>query len=131
MLALFNLGVEEFAVLLLLGAALLLAIAPVLLLIGLVAWQARLRGYSFAVWFLANLLSLNPLLVLVVLAVLPDARKRALRRQEMAELESRLAARDRLATPGPDLPVAPLSVGDQVTVAPPPLPSIGDEETRG
>ena len=112
-------------------------IAPVLglvavfaLVAGYVARQARRRGYSFWLWFFANFVTLNPLLVLIVLAVLPDVRKMALRRQLLAELEARLAAGPRPAAPtsGPAVPA--YSVGDQPTVVPPHLRSIGDEETR-
>lgn len=118
-----GLGPQEVTVLLLGGAV-------VAFLAVYVARQAKRRGYSFWLWFLANFVTLNPLLVLIVLAVLPDARKMALRRKLLAELEAKLAAgpRPAAAQPGPAVPAC--SVGDQVTVMPPHLRSIGDEETR-
>src|SRR5450755_2089826 len=64
--------------------------------LGLCAWvacQARRRGYSFFVWLLACIVSLNPLLILVVLVMLPDARKKALRVNEMKALEAKLVSR--------------------------------------
>jgi heme exporter protein D len=117
------LGPQEVTILLLGGAV-------VAFFAGYVARQAKRRGYSFWLWLLANLVTLNPLLVLIVLAVLPDARKMALRRELRAELEARLAARPRpeAALPGPAVPAC--SIGDQATVVPPQLRSIGDEETR-
>ena len=112
-------------------------IAPVLglvavfaLVAGYVARQARRRGYSFWLWFFANFVTLNPLLVLIVLAVLPDARKMALRQTLLAELEAKLAARPPASTPRPGTAVPAVSVGDQTTAVPPQLPSVGDEETR-
>ena len=97
----------------------------------LVAWQARRRGYSFWVWLLASIVSLNPLLILLVLVMLPDARKKRLRAKEMRALQNKLAAlapvelgRDVLAVPA-------ASLGDQSTAPPSGLRSIGDEETRG
>jgi hypothetical protein len=107
-----------------------LALGFLALLAVYVARQASRRGYSFWLWLLANVVVLNPLLVLIVLAVLPDARKMSLRRKLHAELEAKLAARQRPAAPGPGPVVTTYSVGDQTTVVPPHLRSIGDEETR-
>jgi len=91
-----------------------------------VAWQARGRGYSFVIWFLAVACSLNPFLVLMVLAVMPDARNLRRRSQLRAELEAKLAARPRGLIPF----ARPLSPGDQSTALPLSARSIGDEETR-
>ena len=109
---------------------LLITVAPYLLLSAFVAWQARQRGYSFAVWFVANVVSLNPILILMVLTMLPDARKVALRRQEGEALEARLATRPSRTVPATGAPVASGSLGDQSTEAPSPSRSVGDEETR-
>lgn len=128
--AFINLGAGELA-------ALLAALAVPAALVALYAWvsgyvarQAKRRGYSFWLWFLANVVTFNPLLVLIVLAVLPDARKMALRQKLLAELEAKLAARPRPAASQPAAAVPALSVGDQATVVPPHVRSIGDEETR-
>jgi hypothetical protein len=128
--ALFNLGAREVAVLLTTLALSGFLFTLYALLSGYIARQAKRRGYSFWLWFFANVVSLNPLLVLIVLAVLPDARKMALRQKLLAELEAKLAARPRpsAAQLGPAVPA--YSVGDQPTVLPPHLRSVGDEETR-
>jgi heme exporter protein D len=127
--ALFGLGPREVAALSVLALPAFLVMLYALLS-GYIARQATRRGYSFWLWFLANVVTLNPLLVLIVLAVLPDARKMALRRKLLAELEAKLAAWPRPAAERP-APAAPAcSVGDQTTAVPPHLRSIGDEETR-
>jgi hypothetical protein len=128
--ALFNLSARELAALLSLLAPGLALLGLYALLSGYIARQAKRRGYSFWLWFLANFVTLNPLLVLIVLAVLPDARKMALRRKLLAELEAKLAARSRPEAAEPATAVPAYSVGDQVTVLPPHLRSLGDEETR-
>jgi len=94
-----------------------------------VAVQARRRGYSFWLWLLAGLASLNPLLILLVLAMLPDARKKGLREQEMKLLDAKLLTR-RAEAPRLTGVVPAGSLGDQSTTAPAPR-SVGDEETRG
>ncbi len=128
--AFFNLGAGEVVALLAAAAVPATLVALYAWLSGYVARQAKRRGYSFWLWFLANFVTLNPLLVLIVLAVLPDARKMALRQKLLAELEAKLAAGPRPAAPQPAVAVPALSVGDQATVVPPHLRSIGDEETR-
>jgi len=128
--ALFGLGAGELAALLAAVALPTFLVTLYALLSGYLARQARRRGYSFWLWFLVNFVTLNPLLVLIVLAVLPDARKMGLRRQLLAELEAKLARRPAPTAPQPAAAVPALSVGDQVTVVPPHLRSIGDEETR-
>jgi hypothetical protein len=127
--ALFNLGAGEAAMLAALAIPAFL-VTLYALLSGYVAWQAKRRGYPFWLWFFANVVSLNPLLVLIVLAVLPDARKMALRQKLLAELEAKLAVRTRPAALEVGIAVSPRSVGDQTTAVPPHLRSVGDEETR-
>jgi hypothetical protein len=127
--ALFDLGPAERAVLTALAIPTLLVVLYALLS-GYIARQASRRGYSFWLWFFANAVTLNPLLVLIVLAVLPDARKMALRRKLLAELEAKLAARPRPSAGQLGPAVQAYSVGDQPTVLPPHLRSVGDEETR-
>src|SRR5450755_755607 len=86
--------------------------------LGLCAWvacQARRRGYSFFVWLLACIVSLNPLLILVVLVMLPDARKKALRVNEMKALEAKFAARTPVEAPRRVGAVPAGSLGDQST----------------
>jgi hypothetical protein len=86
---------------------------------GLIALQARRRGYSFLVWFLASLVSLNPLVMLAVLTVLPDARKRKLRRQWRAQLEAQLESLTFEAVEAKQRSLPDVSVGDRVTVVEP------------
>jgi len=128
--AVFSLGAGEVVALLAVLAVPAALVTLYAWVSGYVARQAKRRGYSFWLWFLANVVTLNPLLVLIVLAVLPDARKMALRRQLLAELEAKLAARPLPAAPAAGPAVPTMSVGDQATVVPPHLRSIGDEETR-
>jgi hypothetical protein len=83
-------------------------------------------------WLVAGTLSGNPILFLVLLALMPDFSRKALRRKEMADLEAKLAARPRTlppVSPPPATVSRDLSVGDQVTELPP-ARSLGDEETR-
>ena len=115
---------------LVLGAVGLFGMGLFLATFGAVAWQARRRGYSFWVWMLACIFSLNPLLILVLLAMLPDARKKRLREREMEELQKKLAALPTIALSGDFLAVPAASLGDQLTTAPSALRSIGDEMTR-
>ena len=104
-----------------------------------IAVQARWRGYSLALWLAAGLNSLNPVIFLVVLALMPNRGRKRMREQFRTELEAKLAAR----TGRPLVPataVAPQSLagstlperslGDMPTVAPTDR-SVGDEVTRG
>jgi hypothetical protein len=99
----------------------------------IVSVQARRRGHSFTAWLAGATLSGNPVLFLVLLALMPDFARKALRRKEAADLRARLAGRPRvLPPPGPAASPAPgrdVSVGDQPTEVPPSR-SVGDEETR-
>jgi len=96
-----------------------------------VARQARRRGYSGIVWLLAAIISLNPLLILIVLIVLPDRRKLLLREKERQDLEAKLAARAKKAPLSETVQSVPaVSLGDQATAASF-VRSIGDEETNG
>ena len=97
------------------------------------------RGYSLALWLAAGLNSLNPVIFLAVLALMPNRGRRRMREQFRTELEAKLAAR----TGRPLVPataVAPQSLagstlperslGDMPTVAPT-YCSVGDDVTRG
>jgi hypothetical protein len=96
----------------------------------IVAAQARRRGYSHLVWLLACVASLNPLLVLVVLVMLPDARKKALRVKEMGILDAKLAALPPNKLSADAVAVEAGSEGDRSTAAPVSR-SVGDLETQG
>src|SRR5262249_3027851 len=103
----------------------------------ILAFQAMQRGYNFGVWFLAGLLSLNPILLLVLLGLLPNRRMQRLRRMETELLEDLLDE---------DLPVTAMLAQEQgegrhgsktaavrpeeETTAPVPKQSIGDVETQ-
>jgi hypothetical protein len=101
------------------------------LVIVLPAYQAYRRGYNPVVWGLAGVFALNPIFILVVLAMAPHRARVRLRRQYREELDRKLAA----IRGGPDGPSRPgsvgvdeRSVGDQVTELP--QRSIGDDQTR-
>jgi len=104
-----------------------------------VALQARQRGYSFIWWFVAQAALLNPVVFLVVLALMPNRRRKKLREQFRAELQAKLAGMSGvrvvpagLALPAPAGSTLPAdrSLGDVPTILPPER-SLGDEETRG
>ncbi len=119
-----GLGPQELMVLLLTFALFGLGAGVFVLPLAL---QARQRGYSLLVWLVAGLLG-NPLFLLILLGVLPDFRRKALRQAEREDLQERL--RRASQPPAPALPAGPLgrSLGDQVTRLP--ERSLGDEETR-
>jgi hypothetical protein len=106
----------------------LLLLAPFAALVG---WHARRRGYSFWTWWAAATL-LNPLFVLVALAVAPHAARLRLRERFARELDEKLANRAATPVPAAGGAVPAVSLGDQATR----LPdihrerSLGDEETR-
>ncbi len=104
--------------------------ALVLYFPGTVAMQAGRRGYSRMVWFIASVVSLNPLLILVVLTALPDRKRVRQRDEERKKLQAKLLGRTAALPTPPTRSVALTSLGDQSTAAPP-LHSLGDEETRG
>jgi hypothetical protein len=97
-------------------------------LCGVVGWQARQRGYSFWLWTVTSIFG-NPLFIIVLLTLLPDAHKQRLRNKELADLEAKLAEQTRCVALIETAPVPARSVGDQLTVVPP-ARSVGDEETR-
>jgi hypothetical protein len=127
-------GVPEIATLLCVLVGITAVIAA---FAAVVARQAQRRGYGYWTWLLAGMLG-NPVLFLVMLAVLPNRARCALREQFLADLQARLQARGQVP-PAAASPVPPaattatrspgVSVGDLATM-PPPLHSLGDEETR-
>ncbi len=99
------------------------------ILIVLPAYQAYRRGYNPFVWFLAGILALNPIFVLVVLAMVPHRGRMRLREKYREELDRKLAQ----VRGGPAAGAGPArvdthSVGDQATELP--QRSIGDDQTR-
>jgi hypothetical protein len=122
------LGVQGLAIIALFLIPVAFLAALYVALCGVVGWQARQRGYSFWLWTVTSIFG-NPLFIIVLLTLLPDARKQALRQQEMAELEAKLADQARRVATPDAAPVPATSVGDQITVVPP-ARSVGDEETR-
>src|SRR5882724_4017090 len=91
-----------------------------------IAVQARWRGYSLALWLASGFVSLNPVIFLVVLALMPNRGRKRLRQQFRAELDAKLAARSGAPAPARGLAAAALgastlperSLGDMPTVAP-------------
>jgi hypothetical protein len=133
-----------------------LLLVVLFLVSAIVAVQARQRGYRFVIWVVTGMLG-NPIFFLVLLAIMPDFARKALRGQILADLEAKLAGRPKVlpAAPAP-APTSPLprptaqpstmpsdrSLGDQPTILPerslgdqatllPPERSLGDEDTRG
>lgn len=101
----------------------------------IVAAQAHWRGYNFFPWLFMGMLG-NSIFLLVLLAVMPDYSRKAMRRRFAEELEEklrhktaseRIGPEDEKGTPG--VPVSERSLGDLPTVAPRER-SLGDEETR-
>lgn len=76
----------------------ILLIASLFLLVGLAlialtSYQAYRRGYNPIVWGIAAILALNPIFLLVVLAVAPHRSRVRLRDQFAAELDAKLGGR--------------------------------------
>ena len=116
----------------------LIIIVVFLVLLSLpVAQQARRRGYSYYLWLLASVVVVNPIIFLIMLALMPNRSRITLRAKYRAELDGKLAARKGLPPPADAgaLPAASTqtisrSLGDLPTFAPRDK-SLGDEETRG
>jgi hypothetical protein len=70
----------------------LLVLLGGLALISLTAYQAYRRGYNPITWGIAAILALNPIFLLVVLAVSPHRSRVRLRDRFTAELDAKLAA---------------------------------------
>ena len=111
---------------------------PVAAIFVAVPWQARRRGYSFWLWLPATIVALNPIITLILLALMPNRARKRLRATFRAELDAKLAARSGAPTPSRVVAASSLgastlaerSLGDMPTVAPPER-SVGDEATRG
>src|SRR5262249_17673965 len=78
----------------------LITIAVIVLFFGLfvggaviVAVQAKWRGYSVWLWAAAGMLTFNPVIFLVMLALMPNRLRIQQRKQFRAELKRKLAAR--------------------------------------
>jgi hypothetical protein len=102
----------------------------------LIPLQAKWRGYSFWLWLSAMILTYNPFMILVMMALMPIRSRLVLREKFRAELEQKLVARGLSPLPDP-VTSRPLgdgstdrSLGDIQTIMPPSR-SLGDEETRG
>lgn len=99
-------------------------------LVAVPAYQAYHRGYNPVVWGLAGIFSLNPLFILVVLAMSPHRARVRLRQRFRDALDRKLTA----AGVGPaEEPRAAVrvdtnSLGDQMTEMP--QRSVGDDLTR-
>jgi hypothetical protein len=104
-----------------------------------IAVQARWRGYSLWLWLAAVIISINPVIFLVLLALMPNRARKMRRETFRNELDAKLAGRSgkfgiaRMPTDATGLSGSTLperSLGDMPTVAPPER-SIGDEMTCG
>lgn len=54
--------------------------------------QAKRRGHGFVSWFILQILSMNPLYLLVIVGLLPNKAKMRQREVFAAELEAKLRA---------------------------------------
>jgi hypothetical protein len=113
--------------------------SPVLFIYVSIPLQARKRGYSFWLWFVACVINVAiPIYFLVLLPLLPNRARIRLREKFRAELDAKLAtvtgslpARS-FAGPVPPGSTATVdrSLGDMPTIVPRER-SVGDDETRG
>lgn len=55
--------------------------------------QAYRRGHGFLSWFILQIMAMNPLYLLVIVALLPNKAKMRQREKYTAELEAKLAGR--------------------------------------
>jgi hypothetical protein len=122
----FPLGEAEVAMLFALGA---MAVVGLLLML-IPAYQAYHRGYDPVTWGLAGVFAMNPLFILVVLAMAPHRTRVRLRKQYRAELDEKLAAVGAGPAEEAKRPVRAdtFTVGDAATRLPD--RSIGDDLTR-
>jgi hypothetical protein len=115
------------------GLAIASAVVAAILLV--VPWQAYRRGHGFVSWFILQIVALNPVYPLILLATLPNKARARLREEFARELDRKLAgAAGAESPPGtPDRTAADRSmagsVGDLPTFVPP-AGSIGDDVTR-
>jgi hypothetical protein len=123
---------------------LVLGFGAFFLLISLVvAVQARRRGYPLLVWLVAGALG-NSIFLLILLGIMPDFRRKNMRKKEMDELDERLLLPPRRLPGVEEISPPPdgladrqgamqgslgRSLGDQVT-SDLPQRSLGDEQTR-
>jgi hypothetical protein len=118
----------------------LIILSPLAFLYISIPWQARKRGYSFWIWFIACVINLNlPIYLLVLLSLVPNRARKRQRLAFRAELEAKLA---KITSPvsvrafgGPTMPpgstaTVDRSLGDMPTIVPRER-SLGDDETRG
>jgi hypothetical protein len=117
----------------------LIIMSPIAFLYISIPWQARKRGYSFWIWFIACVINLNlPIYLLVLLSLVPNRARKRLRVVFRAELDAKLATVSgplsvrSLARPMPPGSTATFdrSLGDMPTIVPREQ-SVGDDETRG
>jgi hypothetical protein len=85
----------------------LLFVLFALAFIALTAYQAYRRGYNPVVWGIAGILALNPIFLLVVLAVSPHRSRMRLRDRFADELDAKLARRSSPAGAAGTSPVDP------------------------
>jgi len=113
--------------------------SPALFMYISIPLQARKRGYSFWLWFLACVVNIAlPIYFLILLPLLPNRARMRLREKFRAELDAKLASAGvsvhvrplpALATTGSTATVE-RSLGDMPTIVPRER-SLGDDETCG
>lgn len=91
--------------------------------------QAYLRGQGFWRWVLLSLFSLNPLYLLLLIAMLPNRRRMRMREAFEAELDAKLATSASSPQPVSSPVLADRSLGDRETAASV-QQSLGDQPTR-
>jgi hypothetical protein len=95
----------------------------------LIPAQAHARGHGFMSWFIIQLLALNPLYPLVLVALLPNKARNRLREQYAAELDRKLATSTSHDEVQPGSANLQRSLGDAPTYVPVER-SLGDQATR-
>jgi hypothetical protein len=97
----------------------------------ILAVQAYKRGYNLGVWFVAGLVSSNPLFPLVLLGIMPHRTRQAQRRLERERLEGALAETTILPE-GPDQVALGSTPSEPTAQASPDRKdrSLGDQETQ-